>query len=60
MLARDDQGQAFVFGDQLVIERQFAGKVVTTRLPAGDLDWLWDWSQLLTAACERLAARQLA
>lgn len=59
MLARDDQGQAYQFGDQIVIERRFGTKQVTTRLPVGDLDWLWDWSELLRTACDQLTARML-
>lgn len=60
LLAQDDQGgRVYQFGDQLVIERWFAGKLVEVRLPVGDLDWLWDWSELLRAACDLLSARML-
>lgn len=60
LLARDEDGRAFVFGDHLVIERKApTGKRVEIRLPAGDLDWLWNWSQLMQAACDRLAVHAL-
>lgn len=59
LLAQDDEGRAFLFADQLVIERRMAGKRFETRLPAGDVDWLWDWSQLLASACDVLAGQQL-
>ena len=41
-------------GDARVIERTFGGKRVETRLPV-DLEWLWSWMQLATAACDQLA-----
>lgn len=59
LLAKDDQGQAYQFGDQLVIERRFGSKRIEARLPHGDLDWLWNWSELMREACEVLAAREL-
>lgn len=54
LLAQDDEGRAFRSGDALVIERTFAGKRIETRLPT-DLEWLWSWMQLATAACDQLA-----
>jgi hypothetical protein len=59
LLARDDQGQAYQFGDQLVIERRFGGKRIEARLPGADLDWLWNWNELMRDACQMLAHRQL-
>ena len=59
LLAKDDQGRVFQFGDQLVIDRSFNGKRIETRLPVGDLDWLWRWNNLFRDACDTLAHRQL-
>lgn len=59
LLAQDDAGRAYLVADHLVIERRMAGKRIETRLPVGDLDWLWDWSQLLSSACDVLAGQQL-
>lgn len=59
LLAKDDDGRVYQFGDHLVVERWFAGKLVEVRLPVGDLDWLWDWSELLRTACDQLTARTL-
>jgi hypothetical protein len=58
-LAQDDEGRAYLFADHLVVERRMGGKRIEARLPAGDMDWLWDWSQLLASACDALAAQQL-
>ena len=54
LLANEDQGRVFRVGDALVIESTFGGKRVETRLPA-DLEWLWNWHEMLEAACDRLA-----
>lgn len=54
LLAQDEEGRAFRLGDALVIERTFGGKRVEARLPV-DLEWLWSWMQLATAACDQLA-----
>jgi hypothetical protein len=59
LLAKDDQGRLYQFGDQLVIERSFNGKRIETRLPVGDLDWLWRWAELFRDACDTLAHHQL-
>lgn len=59
MLARDEDGRAYLIGDQLVIERTFAGKRIETRLPMADLEWLWEWSELLRAACDALTVEQM-
>lgn len=40
LLAKDDQGTIYEFGDQIVIDARFTGKRIETRLPVGDLDWL--------------------
>ena len=72
LLARDGQGQAFRYGDQLVVLRRFGDRLTTVRLPAGDLEWLSmtltalraasaghvsEWMQLLEAGCDSLAER---
>lgn len=54
LLAQDEEGRAFRSGDALVIERTIGGKRIETRLPL-DLEWLWSWMQLATAACDQLA-----
>ena len=59
LLAKDDQGTIYEFGDQIVIDARFTGKRIETRLPVGDLDWLWRWNDLLEDACKVLAHRQL-
>ena len=59
LLAKDDQGRLYQFGDQLVIERSFNGKRIETRLPVNDLDWLWRWSDMLNDAVLVLAHHQL-
>jgi hypothetical protein len=58
-LATANQGRAFEFGDQLVIDCSFNGKRIETRLPVGDLDWLWRWADLFRDACDTLAQHQL-
>lgn len=55
LLSQDEQGRAYRVGNVLVVERSFAGKQVECRLPV-DLEWLWSWMQLTTAACDQLAA----
>lgn len=57
LLAQDDEGRVYLFADHLVVERRIGGKRIETRLPAGDLDWLWNWSQLLASACDALAVQ---
>ena len=59
LLAKDGQGQIFQLGDQIVIDARFNGKRIETRLPVGDLDWLWRWNNLFWDACDTLAHRQL-
>lgn len=54
LLAQDEEGRAYRSGDALVIERTIGGKRIETRLPV-DLEWLWSWMELATAACDQLA-----
>lgn len=54
LLAVDDDGRAFLTGRALVIERMHAGVRIEARLPA-DLEWLWQWMEMSTAACDQLA-----
>lgn len=54
VLAQEDEDRVYRFGDQVIVEAVFAGKRVETRLPA-DLEWLWNWHELLAAGCDRMA-----
>jgi hypothetical protein len=57
LLAVDDDGRAYLVlaSRALVIERAYAGRCIEARLPA-DLEWLWQWMEMATAACDQLAS----
>lgn len=45
-------------GRELVLKYDHAGSVIEVRLPA-DLEWIWNWAELLREACEALALRKM-